>query len=106
MTSACRRDKKDTTNTPMLQCSDTLVTYQNTIAAIMTQHCTSCHNANNAQGGIRLDTYQGVAQEDRGKLYSSVVWDGNAAKMPPSGAKLDECTLARIKKWIDDGMPQ
>ncbi|MGQ9863315.1 MAG: c-type cytochrome domain-containing protein [Bacteroidia bacterium] len=110
MVAACRKDKKEDIPPPPPSCQDSIgtVTYQNTIAEIMTQHCTSCHNANNASHGIRLDTYQGVkaAQERDGKLYSSMIWDGNAKKMPPNGSKLDDCTLARIKKWIDDGMPQ
>ena len=67
----------------------------------------SCHNAQGASGGVVLENYAGVKSSvDSGKLLSSITWDGNASQMPKdSPSPLSDCSIAKIRKWIDAGAP-
>lgn len=40
-----------------------------------------------------------------GTLYGSVAQDGSAQSMPQNGAKLPECDIVKIKKWVNAGAP-
>ncbi|GIV25584.1 MAG: hypothetical protein KatS3mg026_1276 [Bacteroidia bacterium] len=97
--------KKDKPAPPAPTCPgvDTLViTYSGYVADVMRQHCTSCHGGNSPSKGLALETYDQVVSSARsGKWYNSMV----SGQMPPS-YKLDDCTLAKLKKWIDAGYPQ
>lgn len=83
------------------------MSYQTHIQPVLTNSCgsnNSCHNAQNSSGVI-LETYDGVkAAVNDGKLLSSILWDGNASQMPKnSPSKLNDCSIAKIQKWIDAG---
>jgi hypothetical protein len=85
------------------------ITYTKDIQPLMVSSCNSnsrsCHAAGNFNGAT-LDTYTGVSSSVRsGKFLSSIVWDGKASRMPQSASKLDNCTIAKIKKWISKGYP-
>ncbi|MBK9733475.1 MAG: hypothetical protein IPO92_00330 [Saprospiraceae bacterium] len=68
--------------------------------------CTSCHRAGNAGGGINLDSYAGMkAAADNGRLYGSISWTPPYKTMPQGSAKLGDCTIKKIKSWIDAGAP-
>jgi len=97
--------KKDKPAPPAPTCAgvDTLtITYNGYVADVMRQRCTSCHGGSNPSKGLALETYDQVVSSARtGKWYNSMI----TGQMPPSG-KLDDCTLAKLKKWIDDGYPR
>ncbi len=97
----CKKDKPQ----PSSQCPgvDTMtITYQGYVANVMRQHCTSCHGGSNPAKGLALETYDQVKNSAlSGKWYASMA----NGSMPPSG-KLDDCTLAKLKRWIDTGYPQ
>lgn len=105
--SSCYKDNLEELN-PQLVCSDTTdITYTNTIAPIISASCTVCHSGSSPSGGISLDTYTSVKNVAlTGKLYGSVSWDGTASQMPKGGSKLSDCSIAKIKKWIDSNYPQ
>lgn len=100
----CKKEKPSSPS-PSANCpeADTAtITYTNYVAEVMRQHCTSCHGGNSPSKGIALETYQQVrASAETGKWYQAMA----NGSMPPSG-KLDDCTLAKLKKWIDSGYPQ
>ncbi len=87
-------------------CETSNVTYTNTIALILETNCYTCHKGTAANGGgIPLDTYDGVkAKGISNQLYPAVAQTG-VIKMPKGGAKLSDCNIAKIKKWIDEGYP-
>jgi len=97
--------KKDRPQASTSQCPgvDTMtITYQSYVADVMRQHCTSCHGGSNPPKGIALETYDQVKNAAlSGKWYASMI----NGSMPPSG-KLDDCTLAKLKRWMDTGYPQ
>lgn len=86
------------------------VSFATDILPIMSGSCSSasvaCHSSNSTSG-IPLDSYDGVKEQvDNDKLYSSVIWDGNASQMPKgSSTKIDTCSIGKIKRWIDAGAP-
>lgn len=87
-------------------CDTTNVSYQNFIKPKLAG-CTTCHNASNQSGNIRLDTYAGVkAVALNGKLVGSVSWSPGYVNMPLGGSKLDACSVMKIKSWVDAGSPK
>ena len=96
---------------PELSCDPTSsVTFSNDIVPIMSGSCNSasvaCHSGGSSSG-IDLSTYAGVKEQvDSGKLYSSIIWDGNASQMPKgSSSKIEDCSIGKIERWIADGAP-
>ena len=87
-----------------------IMSYQTHIRPIMTNSCganNTCHDAQAANGGVQLETYEGVKSAvDNGKLMGSILWDGNAVQMPKdSPSKLRDCTISQLQKWIAAGAP-
>jgi hypothetical protein len=85
------------------------MSFANDIQPILNNTCgtnDSCHGTTNTSG-IPLNTYAGVKQvADSGKLVSAVTWDGNASFMPQGSlTKIDECSQAKIRRWVDEGAP-
>lgn len=88
-------------------CETGNVTFSNTVSAIIATDCATagCH-AGIYPTGIDLSTYAGVASiANSGKLMASITHSGGASAMPKGLPKLDDCTIAKIKKWVDDGAP-
>ncbi len=97
---SCEREEP-TPPAPTCAGIDTLqITYTADIASLMRQHCTSCHSGASPGGGMRLETYDQV-RTAAARCYDQM----SRGKMPPGG-KLDDCTIARFKRWIDTGYPQ
>jgi hypothetical protein len=104
--SSCYNDKEAYLYPFGSTCDSTNVTYSQTIAAIMTSNCNTCHNTAQAQGGVITDTYAGVSTVAlNGKLWAGVDWSAGFSPMPKGGAKLSACDLAKIKHWINLGSP-
>lgn len=82
------------------------VSFNTHIVPILQRECTGCHSAGIANGNIRLDNHAAVvASIANNKLYGSVSWTGGVSPMPKGGAKLSQCNIDIIKKWIDAGAP-
>jgi len=69
----------------------------------MDNNCKSCHSGASPSGNISLDTYTAVKNVGlTGKLYNSVTWASGTSPMPKgSNSKIDDCSIIKIKKWID-----
>ena len=84
-------------------CDTTNVTYNGVVQVIMQTNCTGCHSANNALGGIKLDTYADTKSTiTSGRLYGSIIQSSGFKPMPP-GSKLIDCNIKKIKSWINKG---
>jgi cytochrome c553 len=81
------------------------MSYSLQIVPILHSGCTqSCHNGTGA--GHDMTSYAAVNGDAlSGTLYGSVSWDGSAQAMPQNGAKLSDCDIIKIKKWISAGAP-
>ena len=90
------------------------ITYDEHILPLLRQRCGSCHNANDAKGGLVLDTYTGLMQgggsgdsvepgdSDSSYLFM-VISHESEPYMPPKQPKMPEKELVLIKQWIDSG---
>jgi len=88
-------------------------TYTKSVKPILDKHCISCHQGDWAQGGLKLDSAEGIRKGGKsGKAISaksapkSLLFQRmNGDKkptMPPAG-KLKEADLKIVKSWIDSG---
>jgi mono/diheme cytochrome c family protein len=68
--------------------------------------CTTCHKTGNAGGNINLDSYAGVkSAAESGRLYGAISWANGYKVMPQGGSQIPDCTIKKIKSWIDAGSP-
>ncbi len=88
-------------------CDSSSVTYTNFVANVMSSNCTfsGCHNSGSS---VDLTTYALLKLKvDDGTFNNRVLVQKD---MPPSYSSgpvsLDACSLAKLKKWINNGAPQ
>lgn len=87
-------------------CDSSNVTYSGAITTIINNRCLGCHQGATPSGGVSLSGYSNVlAQVNSGKFLKSVKHQAGAVAMPYNSAKLDDCSIAKIESWINDGAP-
>jgi hypothetical protein len=100
---SCYYDNEEELYPSVITCDTITVTYSATIAPILTTNCNGCHSTASASGGVILDTHsQASTYALSGKLYG-VVSHTSGSPMPKGGAKIDDCSIAKIKKWAAAG---
>jgi hypothetical protein len=105
---SCYYDKADLLYPGAAGACDTSVVakFSSEVLPVMTANCNSggCHNTASAAGAVILDTYAGVkTQALNGRLIGST--DHINGTMPKGGAKLTNCTIAKMQQWINSGSP-
>jgi hypothetical protein len=100
----CYYDSEDVLY-PSGPCSTADVTYSNTVLpALQSNGCIGCHTGSAPSGNISLDSYANVkAQALNGKLYGSINFMAGYSAMPKGGSKMNNCTISKIKAWVDAG---
>lgn len=85
---------------------DDVVSFSTKVAPVVQSNCFSCHNNNFSLGNVVLEGYDNVKKVAvSGKLSGVINHAAGFSPMPKGGNKLDDCTIATIKKWIDNGTP-
>ncbi len=85
-------------------CDTTVFTYSGAVKTIMQNKCTGCHNPASLGGNIDLSTHATVKIVAlNGKLYGSVAHLPGYSPMPKNSAKLSDCEIRQIQKWIAAG---
>lgn len=90
------------------------ITFAEHIQPIFREHCNTCHSADQAKGGLALDTFAATMRGGAGgevvfvgDLDSSRLWalvsHKESPKMPPEQDKIAESKLNLIKQWILEG---
>lgn len=91
------------------------INYDEHVKPIFRQHCVSCHNQNEAKGGLALDTMAGLMQ---GGGSGDVVYDGDSEgsrlwqliahedtpEMPPGADKIPQEQIDTVAAWIMGGL--
>ena len=103
----CYYDKHDLLN-PDNSCDTSAVTFSRTVVPVLNANCTGCHSGTNPPLGVKLDTYVGVktvasAGTAPGFLMKVITHAPGVAQMPKNGAKLSDCSIEKIRKWIAAG---
>ncbi len=86
-------------------CDTNTVTYSNFVKPLVQAKCQGCHGNSNPSAGINLSSYTTAKPAaQNGKLLGAVTRTSNW--MPRNGQKLDDCTVNKIKSWINAGAPE
>jgi hypothetical protein len=87
-------------------CDTSAITYSLSVKPVLDQKCNSCHSQSLQLGGVILETYTDVlVYVNSGKLSGAINQKAAYSPMPKGGAKLDDCSILKIDKWIQAGAP-
>lgn len=104
---SCQYDNEEELYGKGGDCDTSNVTYSQTIKPILTASCYTCHSSSNAPSfgsRINLENYNELMiRVNNGKLVGAISHSPGYTAMPLVGAKLDDCTIEKIKTWIDNG---
>ena len=105
--SSCYYDKADLLyggNTGPCTDSAGTVSYAQKVVPLLQQYCYSCHTGNFPSGNQLMGTYTAdKAMAMNGMLYGTIAHSSGYSPMPQGMAKMTNCQIAVIKKWIDSG---
>lgn len=107
--SSCYYDKEDLLygGANSAPCTDTTstVSYVQKVIPLLQQYCYSCHTGSFPSGNALMGTYAAdKAMAQNGKLYGTINHSAGYSPMPKGMAKMSNCQITTIKKWIDSGM--
>ena len=84
------------------KCDTSKVTFSATVDPIIANNCKSCHSVGSSNG-VTLVAYSDIKKlVDNGRLMGSIKHQAGYSPMP-QGGKLDDCTIAKLDAWINDG---
>lgn len=86
-------------------CDTENVSFASDIAPIISNNCASCHSGTNPNGGVRLTNYNEISVVAQSGLLLNVLTASNGAPQMPQAGSLDDCSIDKIEKWINDGYP-
>lgn len=89
------------------KCNTDNIAYTNTIASL-TASCAipACHESGSLNGSGSLANYADAKSfAAKGRMIGSLRHEAGFIAMPQGGAKMDDCNISKIEKWIADGMP-
>lgn len=77
--------------------------YSTNVKPLLDESCVSCHSTGNTTG-TTLDNYADLKTSvDNGSFLKSIKHISGTSAMPQGQAKWDDCKIAIIEKWINDG---
>ncbi len=87
-------------------CETDGISFSGFVFPLIQNNCEGCHSGNTPAGGINLINHSTIAaQANAGSLYAAINHEEGFEPMPQGSDKLDECTIEKIKSWIDEGAP-
>lgn len=103
---SCYYDKEDELYPKTAACDTTDVTFTNNVFPVINSNCTSCHSGSAPSGNIRLENYNDIsAAANNGRLLGVIRHESGWSPMPKGGGKLNDCDIAEIEAWVNDGTP-
>lgn len=83
------------------------------IVPILKARCVECHGNGNRKGALSIDTRADVlkskavvlGKSGASELVKRITSNDPDKRMPPKGAALTAVEVAKLKKWIDNGLP-
>ena len=108
--SSCYYDNEEYLYPATADCNTDNMSYANDVWPVISSSCTGCHGGANPSGGIKLENYTDVSGAgaiqagNYGSLYGAISHASGNSPMPKNSNKLPDCTISKIKAWIDQGM--
>ncbi len=86
-------------------CDTSVAKYSTQIKPLMANYCTGgCHSGSAPSAGIDLSTFTGVQDAAlSGSLLGTIKQEPGFSKMPKNGAKLSDCNISLVAKWVREG---
>jgi hypothetical protein len=84
-------------------CDTTNITYNGTIAQLLSNNCTGCHNGSVPAGGISLSGYANVQSVASSGMLLKALKGTGVPVMPMTGS-LSSCKIRQFENWINKGM--
>lgn len=96
----CYKDNREAMY-PTVGCDTTNVTWNKDIKGIVNNSCaiSGCHDAASS-GGYNFLSYAGVKSMVDNNRFIAVLESGS---MPKNAPKLDNCTINKVRRWINAG---
>jgi len=91
------------------------VSFEHEVAPILNESCVSCHRADKASAGLRMDSYNGMAKGGRSGvpiapgvparsgIMLRITSSDDQNRMPKDAAKLADSDMRTIARWIEQG---
>ncbi|HAN64951.1 MAG TPA: hypothetical protein DCQ34_01015 [Chitinophagaceae bacterium] len=87
-------------------CDSSQFTFSATIQPLVNSNCRGCHNPNFQSAGLDLSTYNNIRSIAlNGKFMGTITHAAGFPAMPRGAAKLSDCRIAQVRKWIEAGAP-
>ncbi len=103
---SCYYDNVEDLYPQLLVCDTTNVTYSNSVWPVINANCTSCHGGGAPAGNIRLENYNDISSvANNGSLLGTIRHENGWLPMPKGGGKLNNCDIAKIETWVNQGIP-
>ncbi|MCB2201135.1 cytochrome c [bacterium] len=103
---SCYYDVEDELYPQTAACDTLNVTFTNNILPIINSNCTSCHSGAAPSGNIRLEDYNTISEAaNNGSLLGVIRHEPGWSPMPKGGGQLNDCNIAQIEAWVNDGTP-
>lgn len=102
----CYYDHREDLYPASLTCDTAGITYTNSLKTIVDAQCAtpSCHQSI-VPSGYDLSSYEGLRKvASDGKLMPSLDFSG-PYPMPKAAPKFDDCTIAKFRAWVNNGLP-
>ena len=91
---------------PIVTCDTASISFSDDVLPIIQDNCYTCHNQAANFGNVTLEGYDNLRiHVDNGNLLGTITWSPGFSPMPQTGAKLLDCEVAKIDKWIKIGAP-
>ena len=93
------------------------VDFSHEIAPLLKERCAKCHTGPKKEGSFSLNTRESllkggesgavvtIGESDASELIKRIASDEKEYRMPPEGTPLTAPEIARLKAWIDAGIP-
>ena len=107
----CYYDNEEQLYPSTANCETDDMSFANDVWPVINASCKGCHSGATPTGGIPLENYSDVATQAQvaagnyGSLYGAINHASGNSPMPKNSDQLPDCTISKIKAWIDQGMP-
>jgi len=101
---------------PVLRAGEAGVSFRREIAPILVSQCLTCHGAEKAKGGYRVDTFERLMTAGESKaapvvagkaakssLYYLLIAQDDVDRMPQKAEALAAGQIGLVKRWIEEG---